>query len=83
MIQRERIFEMDVAEQEALLSRAEQAGLAPEDVATFRAVFDSFAYVGELVIQQRMSIDKLRKILLWLSVGKEGRRTGSQIAESE
>ena len=39
------ILEMDVEQREALLRRAEQAGVEVEDLRIFRAAFESYAYV--------------------------------------
>ena len=57
------IVEMDVAERETLLTRAAEAGLAAEDVERIRAVFESYAYVSELIDQKNLSLARLRKIL--------------------
>lgn len=57
------IVEMDVAERETLLARAAESGLATADVARIRAVFESYAYVSELVDQKNLSLARLRKML--------------------
>ena len=57
------IVEMDVAERETLLTRAAEAGLAVEDVERIRAVFESYAYVSELIDQKNLSLARLRKML--------------------
>lgn len=57
------IVEMDVAERETLLTRAAESGLAAEDVERIRAVFDSYAYVSELIDQKNLSLARLRKML--------------------
>jgi transposase len=65
MIQRkpQEIIEMDVAQQEALLHRAEQAGVASDDLYKIRAVFESYAYVSELIDHKNMSLARLRQLL--------------------
>lgn len=57
------IVEMDVAERETLLKRAADAGLAVADVERIRAVFDSYAYISELIDQKNLSLARLRKML--------------------
>ena len=57
------IVEMDVAERETLLTRAAEAGLAAEDVERIRAVFESYAYVSELIDQKNLSLARLRQML--------------------
>jgi transposase len=65
MIQRkpQEIIEMDMAQQEALLRRTEQAGVAPDDLSKIRAVFESYAYVSELIDHKNMSLVRLRQLL--------------------
>jgi len=57
------IVEMDVAERETLLARAAESGLAAADLKRIRAVFESYAYISELIDQKNLSITRLRKIL--------------------
>jgi transposase len=57
------IIAMDVEQQEALLRRAAQAGVAAEDVDTIRAVFESYAYVSELIDHKNISLARLRQLL--------------------
>ena len=57
------IIAMDVAERERLLARAAESGLAVADVERIRAVFESYAYVSELLDQKNLSLARLRKML--------------------
>ena len=57
------IVEMDVAERETLLTRAADSGLGVDDVARIRAVFDSYAYVSQLISQKNLSLARLRRML--------------------
>jgi hypothetical protein len=57
------IVAMDVAERETLLTRAAEAGLAVEDVERIRAVFESYAYVSQLIDQKNLTLARLRKML--------------------
>lgn len=57
------IIAMDVAERETLLARAAESGLAVADVERIRAVFESYAYVSELLDQKNLSLARLRKML--------------------
>lgn len=57
------IIEMNVAERETLLNLAAESGLAAEHVERIRAVFDSYAYISELIEQKNLSLARLRKIL--------------------
>lgn len=65
MIQRKppEIIEMDVEQQEAILRRAGQAGVAPGDLYKIRAVFESYAYVSELIDHKNISLARLRQLL--------------------
>jgi transposase len=65
MIQRkpQEIIEMDVEQQEAILHRAEQAGVAADDLYKIRAVFESYAYVSELIDHKNISLARLRQLL--------------------
>src|SRR5205809_898116 len=55
--------EMDVEQEEAILRRAEQAGVPEEDLFKIRAVFESYAYISGLIDRKTMSVDRLRKLL--------------------
>ncbi len=65
MIQRkpQEIIEMDIKQQEALLDRAKQAGVGDDDLHKIRAVFESYAYVSELIDHKNMSLARLRQLL--------------------
>ena len=54
---------MQFDEREALLDRAAKAGVAAEDVDLMRAVFDSYAYVTELIEQKNQTLSRLRTII--------------------
>lgn len=54
---------MQFEEREALLDRAAKAGVAAEDVDLMRAVFDSYAYVTELIEQKNQTLSRLRTII--------------------
>lgn len=57
------IVEMDFAERETLLARAAESGLSAEDVERIREVFESYAYVSELIDQKNLTLARLRKML--------------------
>jgi transposase len=57
------ILEMDVGQREALLRRAEQAGVEPDDLRKIRAVFESYAYMAELIDHKNTTLARLRKLL--------------------
>ncbi len=54
---------MDVEQREALLRRTEQAGVEPDDLRKIRAVFESYAYLAELIDHKNISLARLRKLL--------------------
>ena len=57
------IIEMNDQKQQELLRRIEGAGLEEGDVKLIRAVFESYAYVTELIDDKNTSINRLRKLL--------------------
>jgi transposase len=57
------IIEMNDQKQQQLLRRIEGAGLEEGDVKLIRAVFESYAYVTELIDDKNTSINRLRKLL--------------------
>ena len=57
------IVEMDLAERETLLTRTAESGLATADVERIREVFESYAYISELIDQKNLSLARLRKML--------------------
>ena len=61
--QPKQIIAMELDEREALLLRAAEGELSPEDVDTIRAVFDSYAYVSDLIDQKSLSLARLRQML--------------------
>ena len=78
------LVDLDSDRLEEVLRRAEQA-LDEEDAALVRAVFDSYAYVTELVEDKNTTIRRLRQLLFgscegrtnWATVGAPiGRRSG-------
>jgi transposase len=60
---RKEVIGMQIDEREALLDRAAKAGVAAEDVDLMRAVFDSYAYVTELIEQKNQTLSRLRTII--------------------
>src|SRR4051812_44291423 len=76
------IRSMNSEQQEPLLRRAAQAGLAAEDVGTIRAIFESYAYVSELIEHKQISLDRLRKMLFGAQTEKTAEVTGRQQADS-
>ena len=54
---------MNDQKQQELLRRIEGAGLEEGDVKLIRAVFESYAYVTELIDDKNTSINRLRKLL--------------------
>jgi transposase len=57
------IIEMNDQKQQELLRRIEGAGLEEGDVKLVRAVFDSYAYLTELIDDRNTSLTRLRKLL--------------------
>lgn len=72
------IIELDVAERQAILDRAAQAGLSPDDLQLIQAVFESYAYVTELIDHKNISLARLRKLLFGASSEKTAAVVGSQ-----
>ena len=68
---------MNDQKQQELLRRIEGAGLEEGDVKLIRAVFESYAYVTELIDDKNTSINRLRKLLF----GREPRRRPTWSAE--
>jgi hypothetical protein len=84
------ILEMDIEQREALLRRTKQAGVEPDDLRKIRAVFESYAYLAELLDHKNISLDRLRKLLFGAStektadvLGREDASTAVQDATSE
>ena len=81
------ILELDVEQREALLRRAEQAGIEPDDLRKIRAVFESYAYVAELIDHKNTTLARLRKLLFGASTEKTvdvlGRQDASVAAPSD
>src|SRR4051794_16113623 len=63
------LVEVDSDRLEEVLRRAEQA-LDEKDAELIRAVFDSYAYVTELVEDKNTSIRRLRQLLFGSRTGK-------------
>jgi hypothetical protein len=57
------VIDMDVEKLEALLRRAEDASLSPEDLQTIRTVCESYLYLTNLIDQKSTTIARLRKLL--------------------
>ena len=64
------IIEMNEQKWQELLRRAEQTGLEERDFKLIRALFESYAYVTELIDDKNTSMTRLRKLLF----GREPRR---------
>lgn len=64
------IIELDVAERQAILDRAAQSGLSSDDLQLIQAVFESYAYVTELIDHKNISLARLRKLLFGASSEK-------------
>jgi transposase len=58
----QKIIELSTDEVKGLLGRAE-TGLNEKDYETLKAVFESYAYLTELMEDKRTTIDRLRKLL--------------------
>lgn len=82
MIQRkpQEIIEMDIEQQDALLRRAERAGVAPDDLYKIRAVFESYAYVSDLIDHKSMSLARLRQLLFGSRTEKTAAIVGREAA---
>jgi transposase len=57
------ILEMNDQKRQELLRRVEQAGLEEGDLKLIRALFESYAYITELIDDKNASITRLRKLL--------------------
>jgi transposase len=57
------IIEMNDQKRQELLRRIEQAGLEEGDLKLLRALFESYAYITELIDDKNTSITRLRKLL--------------------
>lgn len=57
------IIEMNEQKWQELLRRAEQTGLEERDLKLIRALFESYAYVTELIDDKNTSMTRLRKLL--------------------
>jgi hypothetical protein len=64
------IIDMDVEKLEALLRRAEDASLPPEDLQTMRTVCESYLYLTNLIDQKSTTIARLRKLLFGATTEK-------------
>jgi transposase len=57
------IIEMNEQKWQELLRRAEETGLEERDLKLIRALFESYAYLTELIDDKNTSINRLRKLL--------------------
>jgi len=64
------IIDMDVEKLEALLRRAEDASLSPEDLQTMRTICESYLYLTNLIDQKSTTIARLRKLLFGATTEK-------------
>lgn len=72
------IIDMDVAQLEALLRRAEDASLSAEDLQTIRTVCQSYLYLAHLIDQKSTTINRLRKLLF----GAQTEKTSAVLGRS-
>lgn len=56
------VIDMDVEKLEALLRRAEDASLPPDDLQTIRTICESYLYLTNLIDQKSTTIARLRKL---------------------
>jgi hypothetical protein len=56
-------IEIDMQKLEEILRRAEECGLAKEDIETIRAIIDSYRYISQLIEEKNISLDRLRRLL--------------------
>ena len=84
MITRKRpeIMEMDFAKLDALLDRAEGT-LTKEDYQTIRVVFESYAYLTQVIDQKSTTISRLRKLLFGASTEKTAAVLGREASSAE
>jgi hypothetical protein len=80
--QRPEIMEMDFAKLDALLDRAEGT-LTKEDYETIRVVFESYAYLTDLIDQKSTTINRLRKLLFGASTEKTAAVLGREASSAE
>jgi transposase len=73
------IIEMNDHKQQELLRRLEGAGLEEGDVKLIRAVFESYAYLTELIDDKNTSITRLRKLLF----GARTEKTASVVGRDQ
>ena len=76
------IIELDPAEFEELMRRAEQGAFEDGDYATIRNVLKAYLYVLELVDKKSTTIGRLRKLLFGASTEKTGDVVGRERAAS-
>jgi len=81
------IIEMNEQKWQELLRRAEQTGLEERDLKLIRALFESYAYLTELIDDKNTSITRLRKLLFGAWTEKTasvvGRDQPAQAASTE
>ena len=77
------IIEMDFAKLDSLLDRAEQGTLAKEDHQTIRAVFESYAFLTQLIDQKSTTIRRLRTLLFGASTEKTAALMGRESSSAE
>src|SRR4051812_24416679 len=77
------IIDLDVAQLEALLRRAEDVSLPPEDVHTIRTVLESYFYLTNLIDQKSTTIARLRKLLFGAQTEKTSTVLGRETPPAE
>src|SRR5277367_1574885 len=82
MRQAPEIIEVDRTQREDVLRRVEQA-LDAKDAALIRAVFQSYAYVTDLVEDKNTSIRRLRELFFGKRTEKTAAVLGRETAKSE
>src|SRR5262245_6600366 len=74
------IIEMDPAQFEELMRRAEQGTFAEEDYPKIRGVLESYYYVIQLVDKKSTTIARLRKLLFGVTTEKTADLVGREAA---
>ncbi len=77
----EKVVDLDVAHLEALLRRLESGALEPDDLATLRAVLESYRYVTQLIDHKSTTIARLRKLLFGAPTEKTADVVGREASE--
>jgi len=76
-----KIFELDAAQFEELMRRAEEHTFEQQDYATIRRVFEAYLYLLELVDNKNTTIGRLRKLLFGANTEKTADVVGRETAD--